>query len=274
MLHLIALWFALSGATALHQRGVELYKQKKYADAIAALEEAVKTENGATPEYRESVLMIGQSYYMLSQAPKAIPWLEKLPAINEANYMLGYAYLQAGQADRSEAAFARLFGLAPSTASAHLLAGQMMLKQEYEAQALAEINKALSLNSKLPEACYLLGVVAIYRGRFDEAEADLKQELAVNPSFAMAWYRLGDAYARREQLDEAIPDLQRAVWSTPSTVDPIYCWASAISSSGTSRTPKAFCDADSPSTRTIPRANICWARRSSPKERPTKEKRF
>ncbi len=51
---------------------------------------------------------------MLSQAAKAIPWLEKVPAVNEANYMLGYAYIMANQLDRSEAAFARLFKLIDS----------------------------------------------------------------------------------------------------------------------------------------------------------------
>ena len=75
--------------TDAHQRGVDLYKQQKYADAIPALEEAVKTEDPKSVEYKESVLLIGQSYFMLSQAPKAIPWLEKVPAVNEANYMLG-----------------------------------------------------------------------------------------------------------------------------------------------------------------------------------------
>jgi tetratricopeptide (TPR) repeat protein len=220
MLPVFALWLGLQGIHGAHERGVDLYKQKKYAEAITTLEEAVKSEAAGTTQYRESVLMIGQSYYMLSQAPKAIPWLEKLPEVNEANYMLGYAYLQAAQEDRSEAAFARLFHVPAESAAAHLLAGEMMFKQEYESQALAEVNKALALDPKLPQARYLLGVTAIYRGRFDEAEADLKQELTINPSFAMAWYRLGDVYERRDQLNEAISDLQRAVWLNPDYSGP------------------------------------------------------
>ena len=92
-LAVIALLAWVSPATDPHQRGVELYKQKKYADAIPILEDAAKTEDPQSPEYKESVLLTGQSYFMLSQAPKAIPFLEKLPNINEANYMLGYAYL-------------------------------------------------------------------------------------------------------------------------------------------------------------------------------------
>jgi tetratricopeptide (TPR) repeat protein len=220
LLLVFALLLQAGARSDLHRQGVQLYKQQKYADAITALEQAVKAEKPDSPEYRESSLMIGQSYYMLSQAPKAIPWLEKLTGVNEANYMLGYAYLQAGQPERSEQAFARLFGLKPESAGAHLVAGQMMLKQEYEPQGIAEIRKALQLNPHLPEAHYLLGITAIFRSRFDEAIAALTEETAINPNFAMAWYRLGDAHARQNHCDLAIPNLQRAVWLNPDFSGP------------------------------------------------------
>jgi tetratricopeptide (TPR) repeat protein len=216
----LALMLQAAPPENLHNRGVQLYKQQKYAGAVAALEQAVKDEKPDTLEYRESSLLIGQSYYMLSQAPKAIPWLEKITSVNEANYMLGYAYLQANQPERSQQAFARLFGLNPATPGAHLVAGQMMLKQEYEVQGVAEINKALAMDPRLPQAHYLLGITAIFRGRFDEAAADLTKEVAVNPNFAMAWYRLGDVQARQEHCDAAIPNLQRAVWLNPDFSGP------------------------------------------------------
>jgi len=203
-----------------HRQGVQLYKDQKYSDAITALEQAVKTEKPDSADYKESVLLIGQSYFMLSQAPKAIPWLEKVQTVNEANYMLGYAYLQTAQQDQSEAAFARLFGLKPDSAAGHLLAAQMMLKKEYEDQAVVEVNKALALDPKLPEAHFLLGEVAIFRGTLDEGISNLEKELALNPNFAMAWYRLGDAYTRQQRWEDAIPHLQRAVWLNPDYSGP------------------------------------------------------
>ena len=105
-----ALLFWFGAGDAAHRQGVELYKQQKYNEAIAVLEQSSKTEAPDSAEYRESMLMIGQSYFMLSQAPKAIPWLEKAPSSNERNYMLGYAFLQAGDQDGSVRAFAELFG--------------------------------------------------------------------------------------------------------------------------------------------------------------------
>lgn len=224
MLAVLAIALVLAGpptaASSPHAQGVALYRQQKYGDAISLLETAVKTEMPGSPEYKESVLLIGQSYFMLSQAPKAIPWLEKATAVNEANYMLGYAYLQIGQRDRSEVAFARLFNRKPESAAAHLLAAQMMLKQEYEKEAEAELTAALALDAKIPEAHYLLGEIAIYRGRLDDGIAQLDTELALNPNFSMAWYRRGDAYTRQQRWDQAIPDLQRAVWLNPDFSGP------------------------------------------------------
>jgi len=203
-----------------HRRGLELYKEKRYSEAIAQFETAVQTEKPGSVEYKETLLSIGQSYFMLSQAPKAIPWLEKVPSSNEANYMLGYAYLQVKQFDKSEAAFARLFGVPPESAAGHLLAAQMLLKKDIALEAAKEVATALQLNPKLPEAHFLLGEIAIFRGLPDEAIVELQKELELNPALGKAWYRLGDAYTRKEQWDQAVPDLQRAVWLNPEFSGP------------------------------------------------------
>ena len=217
---LAALWLAASVPSAGHQHGLDLYKQKDYASAIAALEQAAQTESPGSLEFRESALLIGQSYFMLARAPKAIPWLEKLPEVNEANYMLGYAYLQNAQPDKSEAAFARLFGLKPESAAAHATAAQMMLKKEFQDQAATEAAKALSLDPNVARAHYLLGEIAISHGDLDGAIGHLDQEIAVDPGYSMAWYRLGDAYVRGEHWASAIPNLQRAVWLDPNFSGP------------------------------------------------------
>jgi len=217
----LALLFAFAQVTpATRDRGADLYRQGKFAEAAVALEQSLQTETAGTQDYQHSALMLGQSYFMLSQAPKAIPWLEKLPNSNEANYMLGYAYLQTNQQDRSEAAFARLFAQDPLSAKGHLVAAQMMLKKDYDEQAARELDTALKLDSKLPEAHFLLGEIDIFRGRFDEAIGNLRKELELNPTFAQAWYRLGDAYTRKQDWNEAIPNLQRAVWLNPDYSGP------------------------------------------------------
>ena len=194
-----ALWLASLAAEDLHKEGANFYAQKKYLEAIAALEQAVKSEDPKSAAFTESALMIGQSYFMLSQAPKSIPWLEKIPASPEANYMLGYAYLQTHELEQSHLAFSRLFGLPPTSAGAYLVSGQMLLKKEYETEALGEVQKAVALNPNLPEAHFILGEIAISRHLFDEGVAEMGKEIEVNPNFSMAWYRLGEVLTRQER---------------------------------------------------------------------------
>jgi tetratricopeptide (TPR) repeat protein len=208
----ITLFLLALAVSTQHQTGVELYQHQDYAGAIAALTEATKTETPGTADYKESALLIGQSYFNINQAPKAIPWLEKVGSVNEANYMLGYAYFLNHQRSESVAAFARLFEVKPDSAAAHLLAGQMLLKRNYEKEAAEELEAALTMDPKLPEAHYILGEIEITANHLEQGIADMKQELTVNPNYSMAWYRLGDAYARQENWDAAVPCLQRSIW--------------------------------------------------------------
>ncbi|MFX8410378.1 hypothetical protein ABTL60_19085, partial [Acinetobacter baumannii] len=95
-------------------------------------------------------------------------------------------------------AFARLFGVAPDSAAAHITAARMMLHQDADGEAAKQAKLALERDPNIPEAHFLLGEVLILHADIENAIAELKQEIALNPAFAMAHYRLGDAYTRRE----------------------------------------------------------------------------
>jgi len=196
----------------LHKQGVAFYEQKKYPEAIGALEQAVQTEDPKSPEYRESTLYLGQSYFSLLQPAKAIPWLEKTAPTVEASYMLGNAYMQIRDVEKAEVAFARLFGVPANSAAGHILSAELMLKREYEEDALAQANRALVLDPKLPGAHFIIGEIAVFHGQLDEGIAEIGKEIEINPNYAMAWYRLGEVQARQERWAAAIPNLERAIW--------------------------------------------------------------
>ncbi len=196
----------------LHKQGALAYGQKKYPEAIAALEKAVQAEDPHSPEYVESTLYIGQSYFSLLQPAEAIPWLEKTAPTVEVDYMLGNAYMQIRDVDRAEIAFARLFGVAPNSAAAHILAAELMLKREYEDDAFVQVKKALALDPKLPGVHFMLGEIDIFHAQLDDGIAEMSKEIEVNPNYAMAWYRLGEVLSRQERWSAAIPNLERAIW--------------------------------------------------------------
>jgi tetratricopeptide (TPR) repeat protein len=207
-----------------HSAGVEFYKQRQFAKTIASLERAVATEKPGSPEYRESAVLLGQSYYLTAHLPEATAWLQKAVddgvRINEVFYMLGNCYIQQREPVKSRAAFAAMFSVPVESAAAHLLTAQFMIRQEFEEFAQKELARAVELDPKIPEAHYLLGIMALFRNELDKGIEEMRQEIAINPDFAMAHYRLGDAYTRREDWDAAIPPLQRAVWLNPDYSGP------------------------------------------------------
>ena len=203
-----------------HQAALTAYKQHHFPEAVAHFTEALKAEKPGTPEYDESVLLLGQSFYLQSKFAEAIPWLEKAASIKsatpEASYMLGNACIFTQQPDKAVKAFAQLFHVDPNSAAAHLTTARMMLHHDVDAEAARQARQALSLDPRIPEAHFLLGEVAIGHADLDEAITELNQEIALNPGFAMAYYRLGDAYSRREDWDRAMPPLERSVWLNPN----------------------------------------------------------
>ena len=182
------------------------------------------TEKPGSPEYRESAVLSGQSYYLTAHMPEATAWLQKAVddgvRINEVFYMLANCYIQQREPVKSRAAFAAMFSVPVESAAAHLLTAQFMIRQEFEEFAQKELARALELDAKIPQAHYLLGIMAIFRNELDKGIAEMLQEIAINPDFAMAHYKLGDAYTRREDWDAAIPPLQRAVWLNPDYSGP------------------------------------------------------
>jgi tetratricopeptide (TPR) repeat protein len=203
-----------------HEAALAAYRQHLYPEAAAHFTAALQTEQPGSPEYDESVLLLGQTLFLQSKYADAIPWLEKATsgkgATPEASYMLGNACILTRQPEKAVKAFALLFQVDPNSAAAHLTTARMMLHHDMDAEAANQAKLALKLDPGIPEAHFLLGEVAILHGEIDDAIAQLNQEIAINPGFAMAHYRLGDAYSRREDWDRAMAPLERSVWLNPN----------------------------------------------------------
>jgi tetratricopeptide (TPR) repeat protein len=199
--------------------GLAYYRKGDYARAIQHLSSAVPSAGVEGKEQRQGVQMLGLSHYMLGHAKEAVPYLEQLnrwtPESVEIAYALGVSYVQIREADKSRAAFARMFKVAPGSAPAYLINAQMMIRQQMEELAEKELQKALELDPRLPQANFLLGELAVYHAQIDRGVELLQREIAVNPAFGMAYYRLGEAYTRQLKWDEAIAPLQKSIWLNP-----------------------------------------------------------
>jgi tetratricopeptide (TPR) repeat protein len=202
-----------------HLLGLAYYRKSDYRRAIEYLSAAVRQTPESSQQYREQVQLLGFSHYLLGRIREAIPYLEQLnqwwPNSTEIAYALGISYIQTHSTDKSRETFARMFNIPPAAAAAYLLNAQMMVRQQFEELAEKELQKALELDPRLPQANFLLGEMAIYHARSDQGIALLQKEIALNPAFGMAYYRLGEAYTRQLKWDEAISPLQKSIWLNP-----------------------------------------------------------
>jgi protein O-GlcNAc transferase len=224
--------------------GIAYFHANDPAKAIATLTPVVERLDPSSPERREAVQVLGLAHALAGHVAGSIPYLEQsrafLPDDIKLAYALGTAYAQTRQPAKARESFARTFRLAPSSAAAHLLAGEMMNRLELEDLAEAELKEAIRLDPKLPEARYVLAQIAIFRSRLDEALALLREELAINPAHAMAFYRLGDVYSRRLEWQAAIDALQQSLWINPYYSGPYILLGKAYGKIGQPATAEAM----------------------------------
>ena len=210
----------LMAVSAEHRAGLDQYAGKNYGAAIESFRKALTSEQAGTAEYAESSLLLGQSLFLTGRTDEAIAALEQAPATAEALYMLGNSYLKKRNIPAAVNAFGRMYGVPTGSAGAHLVAAQIMLRQELNDDAEKQLFKAAELDPKLPQTHFLLGELYLFKGETERAVIELNAEIAINPASAMAYYKLGDAYSRQQDWGKAIPALQKSVWLNATNSGP------------------------------------------------------
>ena len=200
-------------------RGVAHYHAGHFSAALDALQPVADRVAADAPERPELEQVLGLSLFFVGRYGDAVPWLERTrvlaPDHPELNRVLGVSYVHLHRPAAAREAFARVFGVAASTAAASVLAAQMMARFEMEDQVTAELTRAIELDPRIPRAHYLLAQQAVFRGRLDEGIALARRELEINPSDSMAFYLLGDALGRQQKWDESVAALRRSLLINP-----------------------------------------------------------
>jgi tetratricopeptide (TPR) repeat protein len=216
--------------------GIAYYHADDHAKAIELLAPVVPELPAGSIERREAEQVLGLSLYAAGRLPEALPHLEatRLWAGDniELNYFLGLAYLQTGRLDAARSALATTFGVGANQAGASVLTAQTLIRLNLDEAAEGELKRALNTEPRLPHANFLLGQIALFRGRLDESIEWTRRELATNAADAMAWNQLGDAYVRQEKWRDAIVNLQRSIWVNPYYSAPYILLGRAYSKTG------------------------------------------
>jgi len=216
-----------------HELGIAYYKKGDYIKAVESLKAALEQD----PHDDEAVQLLGLSYYLSSRPADAIPLLEKVqtwyPRANvDASYILGLCYIQTKDYPHARAAFAKMFDVPPESAPAYLFTARMLFRQEFDPVAEEYVQKAVSLDPRLPLAHFLLGELYLFKSRVPESIAEFQKELAINPGDAAAYYKLADAYSRIQKFDDAERLLQRSIWLDATSTGPYILMGKVLEKKG------------------------------------------
>jgi tetratricopeptide (TPR) repeat protein len=216
-----------------HELGIAYYKKGDYLNAVRYLKKS-RDEN---PDDSEGVQLLGLSFYLSGRPADAIAPLEQVqtwfPSANvDASYVLGICYIQIKDYPHARGAFAKMFGVSSESAASYLFTARMLLRQDFGPVAEEYAQKAVSLDSKLPLAHFLLGEIDLYHSKIPEAADEFQKELQLNPGYAPAYYKLADAYSRIQKFDEAEKLLQRSIWLDATSTGPYILLGKVLAKKG------------------------------------------
>ncbi|MBI3757987.1 MAG: tetratricopeptide repeat protein, partial [Deltaproteobacteria bacterium] len=196
-------------------------------EALRAVKQAMRLNPRFTSQY---LVDLGFTYRMTGRSAEAIATLKEAGSRNpnnlQAHLQLAFSYLeqwgsQQGAATQTlelaEAAGQQALALNDSFYANHINLGLIYLSQRQYEQALAEMERSVSLAPTLSENYAALAVVLSCMGRTEAALEAATQALRLKPELAdghLAW--VGIAYAVAGHYEEARASLQRFLSRYPN----------------------------------------------------------
>ena len=161
-------------------RGMELYAQREYEQAITVFDAAL-SKNFSAYSRSDVLTVLGNCYYEIDELDTAIDYhnraIEADPTNHRAFVNKGIVYRLMGEYDAAKAEYMSALELAPDYAELHGSLGALALVQgDYQA-ALQYLERCNELDGSLPVGHSNLALVYAELKRFDEAEVELKKAI-------------------------------------------------------------------------------------------------
>jgi TolB-like protein/DNA-binding winged helix-turn-helix (wHTH) protein/Flp pilus assembly protein TadD len=230
---------ALNKVTVVNQKAQESYLKGRYfwnkrtadglSNAIDYFNEAIKRN----PDYAQAYAGLADSYALAGDwkygllapreaYPKAKAAATKAIALDgtlgEAHISLAFC-LDNFDWDWESAGkeFTRGIELSPGYATGHEWYGWHLAALGRHGDAIAEVEKAASLDPLSPSIGADLAEELLVAHRFGEAVEQSRKTMILDPFFAPAHYVLGQAFAQKHNYKEAIAELQKAIELSPGS---------------------------------------------------------
>ena len=229
------------GATArtLLLRGLILYRQENFRDALPALQQSFSLDE-TDPDVSKT---LGLCLVKLGREDLAETFFEiavrLAPRDAMAHYYLGLNAYTTKRFEAAARAFENATVLQPDSVPArsflgrsHEAIGSTDLAREQYSQANA-LNRAKPTRSAEPPL--LMGSMLFRQGEFDGAERHLAEALEFDQESALAHYWMGLLLEQKKALPEAIRALRRAAELAPADHRPHYALARIYRRAGDER---------------------------------------
>jgi tetratricopeptide (TPR) repeat protein len=195
--------------------GLAYYKTGRHAEAAARFERAI----ALSPQFQEQVtLLLAACYNNLARYKEAVALLAPLEKEKAGDPGFDYLYGTALIGDNQEGSAAVINRILShgDSAEAYLLRGTLELTGHDRDHALADLEKAVALNPRLPGAHARLGELRLTLGDSEHARAAFAQELALDPDEFTSNLNMGAIAKEDQAYVEARRYLERALKTRPN----------------------------------------------------------
>lgn len=214
-------------AQAHMQKGISLYQQGQYAAALAEVQIVAEKY----PSYAVAYRVVGLCQLQLKQYEKAVDSLKKANQLSleqekredqAARIALGRAFFYAGKYTEAIPELTYAIKQKPNDASGYYFLGFANYRTNQEAEAVANLSQAVSLNDKDTASWRVLA--EIYLSRFANHPEDkvittkavqAAQKLKSLDNSPESADVLGRAYLATRQFFKAIPEFEQAAAAQP-----------------------------------------------------------
>jgi Flp pilus assembly protein TadD len=193
--------------------GLDYVLLDDYTDAIKWLQSAVERD----PKNKDAWYYLGRAFYTKSQRGEArqafLTVLNLDPHDSRAENNLGLIYESDGQSAIAMEAYRK--AIAWQEQSQHpseqpyVNLGNLLMEQGQAKEALAPLEKAVSLAPNNAFCHMTLGVAYRQNGQLDQAQRELETATKLEPDNPTAHYQLGRVYKEQHALDRAQAEFEK-----------------------------------------------------------------
>jgi tetratricopeptide (TPR) repeat protein len=205
---------------------IAYYKSGQFTEAARRL----AVIHSLQPDNQQACMLLADCHLRLGENKQVIDLLSPLEKSSPDNlavaYMLGMALIRDKQSERGQVLVDRILKNGDSAEARLLMGTTKMMVNDYAA-ALVDLQRAVELNSKLPDVYSYYGIVLLRTGDTAGAAEAFRKELQSNPNDFTSNLQLGSLSRRDQESAKAIPYLERALRLRPGDPGARYQIAAA-----------------------------------------------